>query len=530
AVAQPSATADLLPPLPSSGATSAPAVPNADAPPPIATPAPAATPAAANPAAQRITVRTDVYNIELSTQGGELLRAELVKYPLDKDQPGKQVVLLDNTSDRYFYARSGLRSADEKSAPTHQALYQAEASSFQLQDGQDTLSVPLVWTNGGVTVTKMYTFKRGSYAIDLKYLIDNKSANEWSAASYVQLARNQPVVESSMLHAESYAYFGPAVYTGQKIQKLKLTDEDYKNFTATYTDGWIASMQHHFVVASLPDVGKSYDFRLNIDTPQQFTLMYRGPLVPIAAGASGELHETLFIGPKLQSHLTAIRDRLDLVADYGWLHTVAKPLFIVLNAVHSYIGNWGWSIILVTLLIKALFYKLTASSGKSMAKMREMAPRLKAMQDRYKDDREALGRATMEFYKREKINPLASCLPTLVQMPIWMAFYWVILNSAEMRQAPFIGYLTDLSSKDPYFILPIILGVANFMQFRLNPAPADPVQAKVMMLMPVLMTGMMAFFPSGLALYWITNTGLSILQQWHINRTVAAETATAKKT
>jgi YidC/Oxa1 family membrane protein insertase len=526
ATAQPAAAADTLPPMPG---TTTPAARAASA---VPAPAASATPitpvSAPNAAAQRVSIRTDVYHIELSTQGGELLRAELLKYPLDQDQPGKNIVLFDNTSDHYFYARSGLRAADENTAPTHQALYQIDATSFTLADGQETLDVPLVWTNGGVTVKKTYTFKRGSYEINLNYHIENKSAAEWSAASYLQFARHQPVVEASFLHAESYAYFGPAVYTGQKLQRLKLDDEESTNFSASFTNGWIASMQHHFVAAAAPDPAKPYDFRLNIEAPNRFTIMYRGPLETVAPGASGEMHETLFVGPKLQTQLSAIRDNFDLLADYGWLHTVAKPLFIVLNAVHGYIGNWGWSIILVTLLIKLVFYKLTASSGKSMAKMREMAPRLKALQERYKDDREQLGRATMEFYKREKINPLASCLPTLVQMPIWMAFYWVILNSAEMRQAPFIGYLTDLSTKDPYFILPIILGIANFVQFRLNPAPTDPVQAKVMMLMPILMSGMMAFFPSGLALYWITNTVLSIAQQWHINRVVAAEAATKK--
>ena len=283
-------------------------------------------------------------------------------------------------------------------------------------------------------------------------------------------------------------------------------------------------MQHHFVTAAIPKPDLPYEYNLFVESPQQFLLNYRGPLTTVAANATGEIHETLFVGPKIQSQLSSVGSKLDLTADYGVLTMVASPLFWVLEKVHSFIGNWGWAIIVVTLLIKAVFYKLTEASGKSMAKMREMAPRLKALQERYKDDREQLGRATMEFYKREKINPLAGCLPTLVQMPVWMAFYWVILNSAEMRQAPFIGYLTDLSTRDPYFILPIILGIANFVQFRLNPAPADPVQAKVMMLMPLLMSGMMAFFPSGLALYWITNTVLSIAQQWHINRVVAADT------
>jgi YidC/Oxa1 family membrane protein insertase len=381
----------------------------------------------------------------------------------------------------------------------------------------------LTWTNEqGVIVTKSFTFKRGAYAIDLLYGIENRSGSDWSAASYVQLARRQPIIETSMLHAESYAFIGPSVYDGKSNQNLKLDDEESRNFRGTFTGGWLAAMQHHFVAAAVPKPDLVYDYQLNVESPQQFTFSYRGPLVTVAAGGAGELHESLFVGPKLQSQLEAVGSRLELTADYGMLTILAEPLFTVLSWVHRYIGNWGWSIILVTFLIKLVFYKLTEASGKSMAKMRELAPRLKALQERYKDSREELGRATMELYKREKVNPLAGCLPILIQMPVWMAFYWVILNSAEMRQAPFIGYLTDLSTRDPYFVLPILLGVANFVQFKLNPAPADPVQAKVMMVMPIAMSGLMALFPSGLALYWITNTGLSILQQWHINRVVAA--------
>jgi len=528
AVPTTSAPSDSLPSLPGSTSNPTQSAPSASL--PSSMPAAAVASTNSNPKAPKITVRTDTLEILISTQGGELDSADLLKYPQEKEHPEKVVRLLDRDNDNFYFMRSGLQAADERAAPTHRALFSTPATEYDLTSGQETLVVPMTWEEGAVKVTKTYTFKRGNYAIALDYKIENHSASEWKGASYVQLARRQPVVKASMLNAESYAFMGPAVGDGKTITNLKLDKDESKHFNdekKRYTGGWFAAMQHHFVVASVPQSDVAYDYKLNVESPQQFTVSYQGPLVSVAAGASGEFHESIFVGPKIQSQLKALSPTLDSTADYGKLKLVASPLFTILATVHGFIGNWGWSIILVTLLIKLVFYKLTEASGKSMAKMREMAPRLKALQERYKDDREQLGRATMEFYKREKINPLAGCLPTLIQMPVWMAFYWVILNSAEMRQAPFIGYLSDLSSRDPYFILPIILGAANFAQFRLNPAPADPVQAKVMMMMPLLMTGMMAFFPSGLALYWITNTALSIAQQWHINRVVAAG---AKKT
>jgi len=508
-----------LPALPADAAQ-----PVASLPTPATTHVAAAPPVAATAPAAKIEVRTDVLSLTISTQGGELQKADLLAYPLGKDHPGKTVRLFDDSTDLYFVARSGLRAAAEHAAPTHHAVYTAGAPRYELAANQDTLTVPLTWTNEqGVVVTKTYTFKRGSYVVDLAYRVENGSTTEWAAASYVQLARRQPIIEASMLEAESYTFMGPSVYNGKSKSNLKLDDDESKNFGGAFTGGWMAAMQHHFEAAAVPKPDLAYDYQLTVESPQQFAFGYRGPLIAAAPGATANFTETLFVGPKLQVQLESVGSRLELTADYGVFTIVAQPLFWVLSNVHKFIGNWGWSIILVTLLIKAVFYKLTEASGKSMAKMREMAPRLKALQERYKDNREELGRATMEFYKREKINPLAGCLPTLIQMPVWMAFYWVILNSAEMRQAPFIGYLTDLSSKDPYFILPLFLGVANFVQFKLNPAPTDPVQAKVMLMMPILMTGMMAFFPSGLALYWITNTVLSIAQQWHINRVVAAD-------
>jgi YidC/Oxa1 family membrane protein insertase len=318
------------------------------------------------------------------------------------------------------------------------------------------------------------------------------------------------------------------VYDGGKVRKLNVEDEEDRKYRATITGGWSAALQHHFVVAAIPPPTAPHEFEINVNANNDFTLTHRGPLVAIPAGASQTLNETIFVGPKLQQQLEAAGPKLDLTADYGRLTIIAKPLFWVLERVHALVGNWGWAIIIVTFLIKLAFYKLTAASGRSMAKMRNLAPRIKSIQERYKDDRDQLGRQMMELYKREKINPLAGCLPILIQIPFFISFYWVLLESVEMRQAPFMGWITDLSSRDPYFILPAIMGAAMFAQFKLQPMPsADPIQAKIFMFMPLVMAGTMVFFPSGLVLYWLTNTLLSIAQQWRINKLVAEE---SKKT
>ncbi|HEY8538727.1 MAG TPA: membrane protein insertase YidC, partial [Steroidobacteraceae bacterium] len=424
-----------------------------------------------------------------------------------------------------YVARSGLRFADRAQEPTHLATFAAESQEYLLQPGQSKLEVPLTWTDeSGVTVRKVYTFTPGSYRIDLRYEVDNQSGQDVRAASYVQIVRHYEHVERSFFNVETYAYRGPAIYDGNAYRKLDVEDEDDRRYRGEVTAGWIAALQHHFVAAAVPPADKSYHYELNVNPQNDFTLSYLGPIVPIAAGSQQTLTETLFVGPKLQAQLEEISPELHRVADYGKLTIISKPLFILLSWVHDFVGNWGVAIIIVTFLIKLAFYRLTASSGRSMAKMRALAPRIKAIQERYKDDREQLGRQMMELYKREKINPLAGCLPILIQIPVFLAFYWVLLESVEMRQAPFFGWITDLSSRDPYFILPIVMGAAMFLQFRLQPMPsADPIQQKIFAFMPLVMAATMVMFPSGLVLYWLTNTLLSILQQWRINKLVAAE-------
>ena len=358
--------------------------------------------------------------------------------------------------------------------------------------------------------------------------VTNGGAGLWRGADYAQIQRISQEQERSMFDVDSYSFAGPIIYSGEKSEKLKrddLMEDGAVKFKSQ--NGWFGSIQHHFLSALVPEPGteQSYSVSVRGDRSTASTI---GLAQSVAPGSSRTFTTTAFIGPKLQSQLEEINDTLKLTVDYGWLTIISQPLFWLLSAVFDFVGNWGVTIILVTFLIKLAFYKLTESSGRSMAKMRNLQPRMKALQDRYKDDKQALSAAMMELYKREKVNPAAGCLPILIQMPFFLAFYWVLLESVEMRQAPFALWITDLSTKDPYFILPLIMGAAMFMQQKLNPAPADPVQAKVMQIMPVMFTGFFAFFPSGLVLYWVTNTLLSIAQQWKIN-TVVEQEAKAKK-
>jgi len=422
-----------------------------------------------------------------------------------------------------YLLQTGLTGAAGEAAPTHLATWTSPETSYSLPAGAAEIRVPLSWTDGfGLTVVKTFTFKRGSYAVDLTYDLKNDGGAARSVAAYSQFLRHWVHASRSYFDVETYSFKGPAVYDGTKARDLKVENEADGKFSETVTNGWIASLQHHFVSAIVPQAGQPTTLKLQVQG-QEYLLSATGPMIAIPAGGRTHIEEKLFIGPKLQEQLAAAGPRLDLTADYGLLTVLAHPLFVTLKWVHGLVGNWGWAIIIVTALIKLLFYPLSQASGRSMAKMRAIAPRMKQIQESYKDDREKLGRAMMELYKKEKINPLAGCLPMVVQIPFFISFYWVLLESVEMRQASFMLWVNDLSSRDPYFVLPLFMGAAMFAQFKLNPAPPDPMQAKIMQFMPLVMTGMMAWFPSGLVLYWLTNTVLSIVQQWRVNQVVQAE-------
>jgi YidC/Oxa1 family membrane protein insertase len=468
-------------------------------------------------------VVTDVLDIAVSLKGGELERADLLQYPLHKDTPNVPVRLLNRDSDDLYLLQTGLTGAAGEAAPTHLATWTSPETSYSLPAGAAEIRVPLSWTDGhGLTVVKTFTFKRGSYAVDLTYDLQNDGGATRSVAAYSQFLRHWVHASRSYFDVETYSFKGPAVYDGTKARDLKVENEADGKFSEAVTNGWIASLQHHFVSAIVPQAGQPTTLKLQVQG-QEYLLSATGPMQAIPAGAKARIEEKLFIGPKLQEQLAAAGPRLDLTADYGLLTVLAHPLFVTLKWIHGLVGNWGWAIIIVTALIKLLFYPLSQASGRSMAKMRAIAPRMKQIQESYKDDREKLGRAMMELYKKEKINPLAGCLPMVVQIPFFISFYWVLLESVEMRQASFMLWVNDLSSRDPYFVLPLFMGAAMFAQFKLNPAPPDPMQAKIMQFMPLVMTGMMAWFPSGLVLYWLTNTVLSIVQQWRVNQVVQAE-------
>ncbi|MGH8134761.1 MAG: membrane protein insertase YidC [Steroidobacteraceae bacterium] len=475
--------------------------------------------------AGKIRVVTDVLDLELNLAGGEFVRADLPGYPRAKDDPNTPVRLFNTDSkDSQYLFQSGLTSGEAgRAEPNHKAEFTATSNEYHLADGADELRVPLSWSDGaGLSVTKTLVFHRGRYAVEIQYHVVNAGEAPVRLASYAQLLRHWEAVKRSMWNVETYAFRGPAIYDGETYKKLDIEDTEDQTMSRAITNGWVAALQHHFVAAIVPAAGKAYQYELRVKD-RDFLLRVVGPAETVPAGGNLDITEKLFVGPKLQEQLQAAGPELRRTADYGKLTILAQPLFWILSKVHGLIGNWGWTIIIVTFLIKLVFYKLSETSGRSMAKMRTVAPRLKAVQERYKDDREGQARAMMELYKREKINPVAGCLPVLVQIPFFLAFYWVLLESVEMRQAPFMGWIQDLSARDPYFILPILMGAAMFGQFKLNPTPPDPMQAKIFAFMPVVMTGMFMWFPSGLVLYWLTNTLLSIGQQWKINRVVEAE-------
>ncbi len=503
-----------------------PAAPAADLPalsdePPAAAPAPALTESA--PSTGFVRVRTDTLELSIDLVGGELRDATLPQYPIAKDQPDVPVQLLNGAPGELFVLRSGLRAAEGQPEPTHRATFTSPQASFELSSDADELVVPLAWSApNGVSVEKRFRFHRGRYDVDLEYLVRNAGEESYQAASYVQIQRRQKSVERSMFDVDTYSFVGPVVYDGDKYTKLDVEDLAAKSLTQTISNGWVAAIQHHFLAAAVPPRDQAYNYDASF-ADGVFVLSAIGPLQTVEPGAEGRFSARLFVGPKLQGQLAAVAEGLPLTVDYGALTILAQPLFWLLQQVHTFVGNWGWAIILVTVLIKLAFYKLTETSGRSMAKMRKLQPRIKALQERFGEDRQGLSQAMMELWKREKVNPAAGCLPMLVQIPFFIAFYWVLLESVEMRQAPFALWITDLSARDPFFVLPLLMGAAMFLQQKLNPAPPDPVQAKVMQVLPVMFTVFFAFFPAGLVLYWLTNSVLSIAQQWRINKLVGAD-------
>ncbi len=466
-----------------------------------------------------VKVRTDMLDLVIDSRGGTIIDARLVGYPVAVERPDEKYRLLSQRPSDYFIAQSGLLGADSERTPTHEAVFSAQQQEYELKDGADELIVDLTWRSpDGLVVIKRYTFRRGTHAVQLEHLINNDSDQAWTGREYRQLQRGEPADSGN---AFMYTYTGGAIYSQEdKYQKYDFDELGAGKLDRDVIDGWVSMIQHYFLTAIVPPRGEQQHFYGKRLANGRAVIGAYTPAKSVEPGTSASFEGMLFIGPKLQAELEALADGLDLTVDYGWLVFIAKPMYWVLEQIQSFVHNWGWTIIIFTILIKLAFFKLSETSYRSMANMRKMTPRIQALKDRYGDDKQRLQQAMMEMYKTEKINPLGGCLPMLVQMPFFIALYWVLLESVELRQAPWILWIKDLSIKDPYFVLPIIMGVSMFVQQKLNPPPPDPMQAKIMMALPLVFTAMFAFFPAGLVLYWVVNNLLSIAQQWVINKRI----------
>jgi YidC/Oxa1 family membrane protein insertase len=522
-------------PAPVSASASAPGVPRPSTPLAPATPsaAPVGTPgvpvAAAPAAGTPVTVKTDLFEVELNTAGGDIRRLTLLRVfsALDRSKP---LTLMETNSKHYFVTQSGL-VAEGMQLPIHRSIYAAEGTSHALQPGRDTIEVRLTARDvGGAEVVKRYRFHRGSYKIDVAYEIANRGDKPIAPHAYFQFLRdaNPPSEEAAQTNAFAgvTTFTGPAVYTEEsKFVKVDFSDiaKGKQAHPKKARDGWIAMIQHYFVSAWLPKDGVEREYQTAKVSDTLYTASVVVPVGQIAPGATGAVEVPLYIGPQETDKLEMVAPGLELVVDYGWLKIIAAPLFWLLKWIYGFVGNWGWAIVILTILIKLVFYPLNAKAGRSMAQMKVLAPKMEKLKQLYGEDRQKLNQAMMELYRTEKINPLGGCLPILVQIPVFIALYWVLLASIELRHAPWIGWIRDLSAPDPYFILPVIYAVSMYVTTKLNPQPADPVQARIMLMMPIMFSIFFLFFPAGLVLYWVVQNLLSIVQQWHINRTLEAE-------
>ena len=478
------------------------------------------TPASAAPVPDPksiITVTTDLIRATIDTAGGTLRGLELLKYPLSTEQNDRSFKLLNDSIPDIFMAQSGLLGDN---APNHWAVMQSERTEYTLAEGKDTLEVVLTWTDGkGITVRKVYEFARNKYVFDLRYEIQNASAAAWSAQMYGQFLRTQVVQEGGI--GFIYTYTGGILNSEeQPYEKIEFSDMADGNLERNIKGGWVAMIQHYFGGAWIPSADDTNHYYSKALADARYLLGTVTPVKTIAPGASDTLAMRAYIGPKIQGRMLEAAPGLERTVDFGWLWLIAHPLFLGLSLIQSVLGNWGWSIIVLTLLIKLAFFHLSATSYKSMARMRKLQPRMVQLRERHGDDRQKMNQAMMELYKTEKINPLGGCLPILVQIPVFISLYWMLLESVELRHAPFMFWLTDLASHDPYFVLPVLMGVSMLIQQRLNPTPPDPMQAKVMMALPFVFTFFFLWFPSGLVLYWVVNNVLSIAQQWVITRRI----------
>jgi YidC/Oxa1 family membrane protein insertase len=493
---------------------------------PAGVPAPATAaagvpqPAAEAPASTTVTVTTDVVAATFDTRGGDLVKLELLRHR-DLNDPGRNVVLFDRSPERLYLAQSGLITATPGvTLPTHLTPMTLVSSERALADGASSLAVRFESAEtGGVKLVKTFTFRRGEYPVAVSHEVVNASQQPVDAQLYLQLVRdgNPPPGESAFY----FTFTGPALYTeASKFQKIDFKDieKNKADHAKTASDGWVAMVQHYFASAWLVPGSAAREFRTAKVGDNKYSIAMVMPLGSVAPGGSAKHDAVLFAGPQEEKKLAELAPGLELVKDYGWFTVLAKPLFWLLDQLHAVIGNWGWAIVALVVLLKIAFYWLNASAYRSMGKMKAVGPRIVELKERYKDNPQQMQQEMMRIYREEKVNPLGGCLPILVQMPFFIALYWVLLSSVEMRNAPWIGWVTDLSAPDPFFILPLLMTASSLFQTWLNPTPPDPVQARLMWIMPLVFGVMFFFFPAGLVLYWLTNNILSIAQQWWINK------------
>lgn len=464
-----------------------------------------------------VDVTTDVLKLKIDTRGGNFAELSLLKYPKSTQNPDIPVALLHNDPANLYIAQSGLIGSEGPDRQQGQAQFTPEKTSYTLAPEQKTLDVKMSWINGnGLKITKVFTFQRGSYAIKVHYDIENNSLQPWSGQIYGQL-RQKPESTSSSIFS-LHTYFGGSVSTPptEKFEKIPFSKMESSHLDRTATGGWLAMQQRYFLNTWIPDQNQSNHFYSRYDGNGTYTLGFVGPLLEVLPKNTAHTMVQFYGGPEIVETLAALAPHLELTVDYGWLWPISVGIFWIMKHIYNWVGNWGWSIVLVTLLIKIVFYKLSETSYRSMAKMRRLTPRLLAIKERFGDDRQKMSLATMELYKKEKVSPMSGCLPMVVQIPFFIALYYVLIESVELRQAPFILWIKDLSVQDPYFVLPILMGISMFLQQRLNPPPTDPMQAKIMLFLPVLLTLFFIAFPAGLVLYWLVNNCLSALQQWYV--------------
>lgn len=488
-------------------------------------PAPIASSAASTAASQRLVLANDVLRLEIDTRGGSVVDAQLLNYGQSAANDSPRVQLLSSAPEHFFVAQSGLVSS-KGAAPSHESVFVSESAgdALSLHNGEQQVSLSLRWSDGnGLSVRKHFTLTRGSYVLSVRDDVENQGNAAWQGHVYRQLQRVPPVIlNSGFNNPERYSFAGAAWYSpDEKFEKRKFDKLAKEPLDRIVSDGWIAMLQHHFMAAWIPAAGDSNTFATAIisnGTPR-YVIREVGPSLSAEPGASASSEARLWIGPKLQSELPAVAPGLERTIDYGIFTLISDPLFAVLSFLHGLFGNWGWAIIGLVVLIKAVFFKLSEKQYLSMAKMRKLQPRIEALKERYGEDKQKFQQAMLELYKKEKANPASGCLPILIQIPVFIALYWVLLESVELRHAPWIGWINSLTDRDPYFVLPVLNMLSMYFTQKLSPAPGmDPIQKKFMQLMPLIFGVMFAFFPAGLVLYWTTNGSLGLLQQWVIMR------------